>query len=190
MPPALKPKSEVLAALTGCFRALGYDGATLSRLSQATGLVRASLYHHFPKGKQDMAQAVLDEVRRHCHTTVIAPLQARPPGRESLEAFARDVVVFYDRGHAACLLEVFTLGSARELFGDTIQATLAALRAQLSATLRAMGQAPPLAEQKARQGVALIQGALILARGENNAELFAQTMAELPDLLTADAPDG
>ncbi len=37
----------------------GYEGATLARLSAATGL-GTSLYHHFPKAKEEMA-AVLNQ---------------------------------------------------------------------------------------------------------------------------------
>lgn len=54
-------KEEVIAQLTKVFRQYGYEGATLARLSEATGLGKASLYHHFPKGKEEMAAVVLIE---------------------------------------------------------------------------------------------------------------------------------
>lgn len=39
------PKEEVIPKLVSVFRHYGYEGATVSRLSQATGLKKASLYH-------------------------------------------------------------------------------------------------------------------------------------------------
>ena len=50
-------KDEVIQRIVAAFREHGYEGASLSILSQATGLGRSSLYHYFPNGKTDMAQA-------------------------------------------------------------------------------------------------------------------------------------
>ncbi|MEP1982729.1 MAG: helix-turn-helix domain-containing protein, partial [Maribacter dokdonensis] len=50
---------EILTGLTKVFRSRGYEGASLKELSEATGLKKASLYHRFPNGKQEMADAVL-----------------------------------------------------------------------------------------------------------------------------------
>ena len=69
-------KSEIVRKLVPVFRAYGYEGATLSRISKATGLGRASLYHHFPKGKQSMAQAVLNYVNEWFDATVLEPLRS------------------------------------------------------------------------------------------------------------------
>ena len=52
-------EDELLDRLTDVFRTYGYEGASLSRISEVTGLQRASLYHRFPGGKEDMAKAVL-----------------------------------------------------------------------------------------------------------------------------------
>jgi len=48
--------AQLTDALTDVFRTYGYEGATLSRISEATGLQRASLYHRFPGGKEAMAR--------------------------------------------------------------------------------------------------------------------------------------
>ena len=52
-------RADVIQALIDVFRRCGYDGATLSSISEATGLGRASLYHHFPGGKQEMAAVAI-----------------------------------------------------------------------------------------------------------------------------------
>ncbi len=48
-------KLELITILDDVFRRRGYEGATLSVLSRACGLGKASLYHHFPGGKDEMA---------------------------------------------------------------------------------------------------------------------------------------
>ena len=60
MPAPSISREEVLNRLTKTFRTYGYDGASLAKLSEATGLGPSSLYHYFPGGKEEMAQAVLN----------------------------------------------------------------------------------------------------------------------------------
>lgn len=52
-------KQTHIPPLLDLFRQFGYDGVTLSKISQATGLGKASLYHHFPGGKDEMVETVL-----------------------------------------------------------------------------------------------------------------------------------
>jgi AcrR family transcriptional regulator len=52
-------KQTHVPSLLDLFRQLGYDGVTLSKISQVTGLGKASLYHHFPGGKDEMVETVL-----------------------------------------------------------------------------------------------------------------------------------
>ena len=57
MPAQKITREDALDRITAVFRKWGYEGATLRMISEATGLGRASLYHHFPGGKDDMARA-------------------------------------------------------------------------------------------------------------------------------------
>ncbi|RYZ76568.1 MAG: TetR/AcrR family transcriptional regulator, partial [Proteobacteria bacterium] len=45
---ALLSKTEILSVLLSEFRISGYEGVSMSRISEVTGLGKASLYHHFP----------------------------------------------------------------------------------------------------------------------------------------------
>lgn len=63
------------AQLLKVFQQYGYEGATLARLSKATGLGKASLYHYFPKGKEEMALSVLDYINNWFAANIFAPLQ-------------------------------------------------------------------------------------------------------------------
>ena len=59
MPAPTSSRKRVLDQLIALFRRAGYDGVSISRISEATGLGRPSLYHYFPGGKDEMAHAVL-----------------------------------------------------------------------------------------------------------------------------------
>jgi TetR/AcrR family transcriptional repressor of lmrAB and yxaGH operons len=85
MPAALtaKERAEIVDRLFMVFRDRGYEGASLADLSRATGLGKSSLYHHFPNGKEQMAEAVLEKGKAFIQSAVVdvatssSPLRAR-----------------------------------------------------------------------------------------------------------------
>jgi AcrR family transcriptional regulator len=83
--PATFSKSELLAKLTEVFRRSGYDGASMADLSKITGLSKASLYHHFPGGKAEMATTVMAEEGKRLQQLVLAPLGDLSNPAEALE---------------------------------------------------------------------------------------------------------
>ena len=66
----------IIDRLSDVFRSQGYEGASLTKLSEATGLQRASLYYRFPGGKQEMAEAVLAQIDARIATGILGPLKA------------------------------------------------------------------------------------------------------------------
>lgn len=55
----LTERADAVSALAEVFREHGFEGASLSLLSKATGLGKGSLYNFFPGGKEEMMEAVL-----------------------------------------------------------------------------------------------------------------------------------
>ena len=62
MPAAPLQKTEIVNRIAMVFRQHGYEGASLSLIADATGLGRSSIYHHFPGGKDEMVEAVFDNL--------------------------------------------------------------------------------------------------------------------------------
>lgn len=57
-------RAEILDGARRAFAKYGYDGATVKRLEEATGLSRGAIFHYFD-GKRDLFVAVAVEVNRH-----------------------------------------------------------------------------------------------------------------------------
>lgn len=53
-------RHEILAAARGCFARYGYEGATVRRLEEATGLSRGAIFHHF-RDKDSLFLAVAED---------------------------------------------------------------------------------------------------------------------------------
>jgi AcrR family transcriptional regulator len=180
------PTDEVIAQLAKVFRQYGYEGATLSRLSKATGLGKASLYHHFPNGKEEMAAVVLDRMKQWFEECVLAPLRDAGEPSDRIRAMSDSVDEIYNRGRHSCLLAVLTLGESKDLFHIQIAYALNIWIDTLAQVLIEAGFAPELARHKAEDAIAQIQGALVLARGLNDTAPFERVIKRLPEeLLTS-----
>jgi len=176
-------KSEIVRKLVPVFRTFGYEGATLSRISKATGLGRASLYHHFPHGKQEMAQAVLNYVNQWFDATVLEPLRSSYQPVKRLIAMSESLNQFYNCGQDSCLLSIFTLGECHDLFQAQVQQALNTWIDHLTQVLTEAGLTVDQAHQRAEDAVMQIQGALVLTRGLSCTEPFQRIVQQLPDQL-------
>ena len=90
--------AELLARCTEVFRTYGFEGATMSRISAATGLEKGSLYHRFPGGKKEMALAVAAGVVEWFKTNVFDVLKQAGPPQKRLRAAAEQLRSFYAEG--------------------------------------------------------------------------------------------
>jgi AcrR family transcriptional regulator len=64
-------RHEILAAARACFARYGYEGATVRRLEQATGLSRGAIFHHF-RDKDSLFLAVAEDDAVEMAATVAA----------------------------------------------------------------------------------------------------------------------
>lgn len=173
-------RSEAVQKLVTVFRKYGYEGTTLSRISEATRLGRASLYHHFPNGKQEMAEAMLKYVAEWFGETILAPLRSKEKPAERIQLMGERLSQFYDCGQSACLLAILTLGDADALFHDQVSQMLNAWIDSLALVLTEAGIPPMQARQKAEDAVIQVQGALVLTRGLGTTAPFERVLQQLP----------
>lgn len=57
-------RTEILDGARSAFARYGYDGATVARLEEATGLSRGAIFHYF-KDKKNLFVAVAADINRH-----------------------------------------------------------------------------------------------------------------------------
>lgn len=53
-------RDRIITSSNELFRRYGYNGTSLSQISQASGATTGSIYHFFPGGKEDLGVAVID----------------------------------------------------------------------------------------------------------------------------------
>ncbi|WP_420675229.1 TetR/AcrR family transcriptional regulator [Cribrihabitans pelagius] len=164
-------RADILPALSEVFRSHGFEGASIGRIVAATGMGRSSLYHLFPGGKDEMARAVLDHVDAWFERNIFQPLEQDAPALALNQMF--DAVTEYFReGGRICLVGVFALDGTRDRFTAKIRAYFNRWVQSLQNCLTRGGMAGAESSAVAAQVVALIQGAIVLARATGSPEDF------------------
>ncbi|MDJ1182622.1 TetR/AcrR family transcriptional regulator [Roseofilum casamattae] len=182
------PKEIYIPCLLQLFRRYGYDGATLSRISEATGLGKASLYHHFPGGKEEMVATVLQSVEQWRLENIVPALEGEGDAITRLRRMCDRFSELYEQGEQPCLSAILLMGSARDVFHDQIQAVFSAWLTAISDLLVAEGVEETLARQKAEDVAIAIQGSLILAQALDQPAIFQRVLQELPERLISEGP--
>ena len=178
---SLIANDALLERLSATFRDVGYEGASLARLSEATGLKKASLYHRFPGGKEQMGLEVLQEAARWLTLHVLEPLAGDGSPRERISAMTRELDCFYRSGEQGCLLNMLSspMGESGP-FKAAIRQVFEAFVSALARVVTEAGCPADLAQDRAERAVALIQGSLVLARGLGSTEPFRKALDALP----------
>jgi len=176
-------KDKVIANISEIFKQYGYEGTSLSKISEATGLSRASLYHYFPRGKEEMAATVLEWIYSSLEEHLLKPLQGDGKPTERIHAMCETINEFYDGGHHSCFLDILSIGDSQILFQAPIQKTLNAWLNALAQVLIDAGVAPESARYRAENAIIQVQGALILSRCLGDTAPFQRTIKNLPKSL-------
>lgn len=180
MPAPLTSRAEVVRQLFTAFRTYGYEGATLARLSEATGLGRASLYHYFPDGKEGMARAVIEASREWVHTNVRTPLEQKDGAAPSrLKKAIRSIAAGYDNGLSSCVVNVLGIGHAHAVIRNELRDLTRLYVGAFEAFLRNEGVASARARELAVDTVMQIEGALVMARALDDRTVFTKRLEQI-----------
>jgi len=179
-------EADLLDKLTTLFRQYGYEGVSVSRLAQSTGLEKASLYYRFPGGKEEMAQAVLNGVVQWFTEHIFATLKGPGTPRKRVQLVAEQFREFYTGGTMPCVNDVLSIEGA----GPAVMATLkGAMQAWIKAFAdigKESGMPLALARRRAEEAIVSIEGSLIVSRVLGETAAFDRILKQLPDVLTAE----
>jgi AcrR family transcriptional regulator len=171
-------RHDVVPALGEIFRRYGFEGASIARVTEHTKLGKGSLYHFFPGGKDEMAEAVLSHIGDWFEAEVFRPLEEDPPTEAITRMFA-SVESYFRSGRRICLVGAFALEETRDRFAEAVSGYFGRWLTALSGALRRGGMSAVDADRLARDTVAGIQGAIVLARALNDEVHFTAVLETL-----------
>ena len=175
----ITPRDEIIPKLGEVFREYGYEGTSLTEITKQTGLGKSSLYYFFPKGKSEMAEAVLNEIDRWFEGHVFMPLRESDNPVTGISSMFKEVKRYFDSGNRICLVGAFALDNTRDQFSNKIKGYFKEWVDAITLAIRQRCVTQNEAKILAEDVVAGIQGALVLARSQNDSKIFTRNLKGL-----------
>lgn len=176
-----KVKDQVLLSrLFSIIRSKGYDGSSLNDLAKASGLQKASLYHRFPGGKEEIISAVLDFVNEWIKQNIHTLLTDRSISTdERLKRVIININNVYNHGESICLLRSLSMDSGVEAFGEKIKESMQLWIRGFSNFGVDCGLSKDAAKKEAYQVLINIQGSLIVSKGLGSTVSFKMALKSI-----------
>lgn len=188
MPAPLLTKPEILGRLMNLFREKGFDGASLSDISESTGLGKSSLYHHFKNGKEEIALQVLAHLEEQLERALFEPMRSTEAPRKKLGRMLDTIDTFYEGGKRACLLERLCASVDSRRFRRPLGHAFNAWIDAVEALGVESGLPRAVARRRAEDLVVRIEGALVVCAGTGNTSVFARVIRDLRESVLAPLP--
>ena len=188
MPAPLLSKPDMLGRLMDLFREKGFDGASLSDISESTGLGKSSLYHHFPNGKEEIALQVLAHLEEQLERALFEPMRSTAAPGKKLDRMLDTIDSFYEGGKKACLLERLCASVDASRFRRPLGRALNTWIEAVEALGVESGLPRAAARLRAEDLVVRIEGALVVCAGTGNTSVFARTIRDLRQSVLAPLP--
>ncbi|NSL91016.1 TetR/AcrR family transcriptional regulator [Chitinophaga sp. Mgbs1] len=183
MRPQKTNDTRLIEGLITVLQSRGFEGASLNDLAQAAGLQKASLYHRFPGGKQEIAITALRHVQAWIKDHIYLVLTRQDMAPEAkLDLVLQHIQERYQQGEKNCILNALSFDSGLTGIKNEISTSMQLWIDAFTALGTGQGLTTSQAGAKARQSLILVEGSLVLARGSGNTAYFHQALAELKKL--------
>lgn len=180
MRPQKVENSVMLEGLMEVLRTKGFDGATLNDLAAASGLQKASLYHRFPGGKEQIASAVLEYSNQWLNDNIYQVLNDKSLSLNNrLDKVIENIQILYNRGEAICLLRSLSMDNGIVIVAKQIKNEMLSWIAAFSQFGVEFGFEPITAERIAYEGLIKIQGSLVVSKGLGNITAFQEALISI-----------
>jgi AcrR family transcriptional regulator len=178
-------RERMVRSAASLIRTRGLNATSFSEVLAESGAPRGSIYHHFPEGKEQLAEDAI----RWTSERVLAYLRAGTAvtATDVLKRFIamwRQVVVT-SGGSAGCVVAGVAIDTDATVAGqiDLVRSTFRSWVKLLAEQLEAVGVPSDRAASIALATLAGMEGALILSRAEGNAKPLDTVAEELMRLL-------
>jgi TetR/AcrR family transcriptional regulator, lmrAB and yxaGH operons repressor len=181
MPRTSNARAQLISSAAKLFQRQGYHGTGLTQILTESGSPKGSFYHHFPSGKEELAETVMHQAGKEILDLVMHAFDRADTFIAGVDALSLAIADWFSRSDfaAGCpitsvMLETVPasarLGAAsKEIFSAwSGVVTSAALREGYDTqTATSLGQAMVIA----------LEGAWIVARAERNPSAFSTAAA-------------
>ena len=185
-------KDRIITATGELFRQRGYNGTSLKQVTVAAGAPMGSLFHFFPGGKEELADAVLRTGgAAYGELFEVIYDAATDPAAAITDFFDGAAAVLEETGYLdACPIGTVALevASTNDRLRQATADVFASWMASATERLQAAGVAPARAEALATILVAAVEGGFMLSRAAQSPAPMRTAGRLLRELVEASLP--
>lgn len=171
---------EIIDGLTQVFRTKGYEGASLKELAEVTGLKKASLYHRFPNGKEEMASAVLSNSVKWGEEVLFEALaNEEDTPKKRLKQGLAHIRSIYKGGEESCVFRAMSMQTGLELFETQLHDGMGKWVKAFKDLGLAFGLTAKTAADFAEQTLIDIQGSLVVTKCMGDTSIFDKALKRI-----------
>jgi TetR/AcrR family transcriptional repressor of lmrAB and yxaGH operons len=183
-------RADLVQTMAGLLRDQGFTATGRAQLLAESGVSNGSLYHHFPGGMEELAEAALEASGQAIADALRQALDEAPNAALGVIRFL-DVAAGPVAGEPCPGCPVAPTALESPIISPRLRATAARCFDQweglIAARLRADGWPEDSVAETASAALALIEGALLLARVSGQASHLANAKRAAVSLLAAPA---
>jgi AcrR family transcriptional regulator len=106
-----EPRERIIEAAETLFARYGLDKTTLADIARRAHLSKATLYHHFPEGKESIFRVAVDNIIETCWQRLLTHVHEGATPQERLRRYISERIAIFDR-------EIMVRGMAPEVWGN------------------------------------------------------------------------
>ncbi|ADD44653.1 TetR/AcrR family transcriptional regulator [Stackebrandtia nassauensis] len=186
----LQTRARFIEAARTLVEAKGYHGTGLNEVLALAGAPRGSFYHHFPRGKDQLIGEALAAAGQELDDMVNALAETATSSRELVAAFLEVLAERMTEADYAKGCPIATVALEVASSNPQLQAVCggiySAWQERLTSALLAEGRDPVEAEDLGATVLALIEGALVLARANRSRVPIERSARQIARLLGMD----
>lgn len=180
----LSTKDRLIRAAANLFRVRGYHGVGLNDLLSAAKAPKGSLYHHFPKGKPDLARAAALWSSDNMLNLIAASFEHAETFEDGVTTLCHKLAKLFDlsgKWDGCPIAAILFEGPDNAEFRADAQRLYDGWIAEATEQAERLGEPPDVARLKAERMFILIQGGWTLARARRSSDVLRglpQTFAD------------
>lgn len=187
----MSSRDRILAAAQDLFQRRGFHAVGLNDILAAAKAPKGALYHHFPAGKDELGARAVQGIA----ADVTAYITARRAEGISAADIVGDIAEMSARrmeherfGWSPLIAAVaHQTGADTPLLAQALAGAYADWRGLLGEAFAAEGFVPEIAQSLARTAIALLEGAVILARVDGDAAALRAVRGQVARLVALEA---
>lgn len=179
-------KAELLRCARDLFRRQGYHGTGLNQILAESGAPKGVLYFHFPGGKQQLAAEAVASSSEEFHTAIASIWAANDDPATAVRVIA-DLLASrleHSEFREGCPIAAVALDNDSAVVRQACHAGYDLWLTSITEYLTGSGLAPDDAVETALFVLSTLEGALLIARTQQNADVVRQVAERIATVIS------